>query len=70
MKAKLLHGVSTSSLWLLLQSGKDGLVFGENCIHNVTRKPVAAVTYRYLHMALQLSVFNALEVRWPQARIK
>lgn len=65
-----MHGVSASSVWLLLQSGKDGLVFGENCISDVTRKPVAAVTYRYLHVALRLSVFNALEVRWPQARIK
>lgn len=55
--------------WLLLQSGKDALVFGENRIGDSMHEP-AAVTHHCLHAALRVSVFNALKVRWPQARIK
>jgi len=69
VKAKILYGVSASSVWLLLQSGKDALVFGENRIGDSMREP-AAVTHHCLHAALRVSVFNALKVRWPQARIK
>lgn len=33
-------------------------------------KPAAAATSRCIPVALRLPVFNALQVRWPQARIK
>lgn len=36
----------------------------------LTRKPVAAAASRCIHVALHLSVFSALKVIRPQARIK
>lgn len=43
MKAKLLHGAPRGPVWLLLPSGKDGLVFGESCAAGPALPPAGPV---------------------------